>query len=228
MVYRVYQRALESRLLDHTVVATDDPRIADALAPLGVPVAMTRSDHRTGTDRVAEVAAGSEAACIVNIQGDEPLIDPAAIDAAIEPMLADPNVAMATLKKRIENPHEISDPHVVKVVTDLTGNAIYFSRSTIPYPRPDSGGAIVHFKHIGLYVYRRDFLLGFSRLPVGPLEEAEKLEQLRALENRFSITVVETSYESIGVDTPADLERVARLYSELTHSSNNKGAQHNG
>jgi 3-deoxy-manno-octulosonate cytidylyltransferase (CMP-KDO synthetase) len=227
MVYRVWERAIQSRLLDETVVATDDSRIADALAPFGVPVRMTRPDHRTGTDRVAEVAARSDAGYIVNIQGDEPLIDPEAIDAAIQPLLADPGIAMGTLKKRIEQQHEIGDPNVVKVVTDQAGNAIYFSRSTIPYPRSDSAGTIVHFKHIGLYVYRRDFLLRFSGLPAGPLEEAEKLEQLRALENGYSIRVVVTSYESIGVDTPADLIRVAGLFEEV-YSSDHRGAQQNG
>ena len=228
MVFRVYERAIQSRLIDKTVVATDDARIADAMAALNVPFAMTAPNHRTGTDRVAEVAARSSAEYIVNIQGDEPLIDPAAVDAAIQPMLADPSIAMGTLKKRIEAPSEIADPHVVKVVTDLVGNAIYFSRSTIPYPRPDANGLIQHFKHIGLYVYRRDFLLAFSGLTSGPLEDAEKLEQLRALENGYSIRVVETSYESVGVDTPADLERVSACFQTPNDSIDFRGARHNG
>ena len=135
---------------------------------------------------------------------------PAAIDAAILPMLDEPAIPMGTLKKRIEDPSEISDPNVVKVVTDCFGNAIYFSRSTIPYTR--SGAGVAHYKHIGLYVYRREFLLSYSDLPVGPLEKSERLEQLRALENGHSIRVVETDYESLGVDTPADLERVSRLF----------------
>jgi 3-deoxy-manno-octulosonate cytidylyltransferase (CMP-KDO synthetase) len=174
---------------------------------------MTRPDHLSGTDRVAEAASTENAEIVVNIQGDEPLIDPAAIDTAILPLAHDPDVAMATLKKRIEIPQEITNPNVVKVVTDARGDAIYFSRCPIPYRRQDLGGATgaPYFKHIGLYVYRRDFLLGYSSLPVGPLEQAERLEQLRAIENGFRIRVVETEYESLGVDTPEDLERVSRL-----------------
>jgi len=179
---------------------------------------MTRSDHPSGTDRVAEVASAESAEIVVNIQGDEPLIDPAAIDTAILPLVHDPDVMMATLKKRIENPDEINNPNVVKVVTDAAGDAIYFSRCPIPYIRPDPGGptGVAHFKHIGLYVYRRNFLLGYSSLPAGPLEQAERLEQLRAIENGFRIRVVETDYESIGVDTPEDLERVSRLAATLS------------
>jgi 3-deoxy-manno-octulosonate cytidylyltransferase (CMP-KDO synthetase) len=175
---------------------------------------MTRPDHLSGTDRVAEVASAEGAAIVVNIQGDEPLIDPAAIDTAVLPLVHEPDVVMATLRKRIEDPREIADPNVVKVVTDAGGDAIYFSRCPIPYARRDTGGAgsrTPYFKHIGLYVYRRDFLLGYSSLPVGPLEQAERLEQLRAIENGFRIRVVETEYESLGVDTPEDLERVSRL-----------------
>jgi len=181
---------------------------------------MTRPDHLSGTDRVAEVAASETAEIIVNIQGDEPLIDPAAIDTAILPLVHDPDVRMATLKKRIENPREIGDPNVVKVVTDAAGDAIYFSRCPIPYMRPDPGGptGAPYFKHVGIYVYRRDFLLGYSSLPVGPLERAERLEQLRAIENGFRIRVAETDYESIGVDTPEDLERVCRLAETLSLS----------
>jgi len=174
---------------------------------------MTRSDHPSGTDRVAEVASAGDAAVIVNVQGDEPLIDPGAIDAAVLPMLDDPSPVMSTLRKRIEDPREVDDPNVVKVVTDRLGNALYFSRSTIPYVRDRQiSPAAVHYKHIGLYVYQRDFLLGYSDLPVGPLEQTERLEQLRALENGYSIRVMDTEYESVGVDTPADLERVGKLF----------------
>jgi 3-deoxy-manno-octulosonate cytidylyltransferase (CMP-KDO synthetase) len=175
---------------------------------------MTRKDHHSGTDRVAEVASAEPAELIVNIQGDEPLIDPDAIEAAILSLAGDPEIRMGTLKKRIEDPREIGDPNVVKVVTDRFDNALYFSRSTIPHHRwGDSEGLQpAHYKHVGLYVYRRDFLLAYSDLPVGPLERAEKLEQLRALENGYAIRVVETEYESLGVDTPEDLERVSRLF----------------
>jgi 3-deoxy-manno-octulosonate cytidylyltransferase (CMP-KDO synthetase) len=154
----------------------------------------------------------------VNIQGDEPLIDPAAIDAAILPLAHDADIVMSTLKKRIEDPREIADPNVVKVVSNHAGDAIYFSRSPIPYSR-ERGLQFPYFKHIGLYVYQRDFLLNYSLLPVGPLEEAEKLEQLRALENGYSIRVVETEYESLGVDTPEDLERVSRLFEAASRAA---------
>jgi 3-deoxy-manno-octulosonate cytidylyltransferase (CMP-KDO synthetase) len=213
MLQHVYERASQARYLTSTIIATDDVRVYTVARSFGARVVMTRPDHLSGTDRVAEVASSESAEIIVNIQGDEPLLDPAAIDTAILPLAHEPDVVMATLKKRIEHPREIADPNVVKVVTDTSGDAIYFSRCPIPYVRQDCEGAggTPHFKHIGLYVYRREFLLGYSSLPVGPLERAERLEQLRAIENGFRIRVVETEYESLGVDTPEDLERVARL-----------------
>jgi 3-deoxy-manno-octulosonate cytidylyltransferase (CMP-KDO synthetase) len=174
---------------------------------------MTRADHVSGTDRVAEAASAENPDLVVNIQGDEPLIDPAAIDAAILPLVHDSEIEMGTLKTRIANAREITDPNVVKVVTDRHENAIYFSRSPIPFVR-DGAGAGTHYKHVGLYVYQREFLLSYSALPVGPLERAERLEQLRALENGRRIRVVETEYESIGVDTPADLERVVAMFEQ--------------
>ena len=212
MLQHVYERVSLARYLSNVIIATDDQRIFDEARRFGAAVRMTRAEHLSGTDRVAEVASADTAEWIVNVQGDEPLIDPGAIDAAILPLLDEPAIPMATLKKRIEDPREIDDPNVVKVVTDRFENAIYFSRSTIPYVRPDASQAPVHFKHIGLYVYRRDFLLRYPELPVGPLEKAERLEQLRALENGHKIRVVETEYESVGVDTPEDLERVTRLF----------------
>jgi 3-deoxy-manno-octulosonate cytidylyltransferase (CMP-KDO synthetase) len=215
MLEHVFERTSQARYLTSVIIATDDDRIADAARSFGAPVRMTRADHLSGTDRAAEVASADTAELIVNIQGDEPLIDPSAIDAAILPLLDDDDIQMGTLKKRIEDPREIGDPNVVKVVTDRAGNAIYFSRSTIPYVRLSGlagEAACPIYKHVGLYVYRRDFLLGYSDLPVGPLEQAERLEQLRALENGYSIRVVETEYESLGVDTPEDLERVSKLF----------------
>ncbi|MEQ1884404.1 MAG: 3-deoxy-manno-octulosonate cytidylyltransferase [Bryobacteraceae bacterium] len=214
MLQHVWERASQARYLTSVVIATDDERIRDAAENFRGRVMMTRSDHPSGTDRVAEVASASTCDIVVNIQGDEPMIDPGAIDAAILGMLDDDNSVMGTLKKRIEREHEINDPNVVKVVTNHAGNALYFSRSPIPFPR-DGEKDIAYFKHVGLYVYRRDFLLSYPDLPVGPLEQAEKLEQLRALENGFPIRVVETEYESLGVDTPADWERVSALYEKL-------------
>jgi 3-deoxy-manno-octulosonate cytidylyltransferase (CMP-KDO synthetase) len=211
VLQRVYERACLARYLTATMIATDDERIYQAARGFGARVVMTRADHVSGTDRVAEAASAENAELVVNIQGDEPLIDPAAIDAAILPLAHDPEIVMGTLKKAIEDPREITDANVVKVVTDRNGDAIYFSRCPIPYER-DQAKPGTHFKHIGLYVYRRDFLLGYSALPVGPLEHAERLEQLRALENGYRIRVVETECESLGVDTPEDLVRVCKLF----------------
>jgi len=218
MLQHVYERASQARYLTSTIIATDDETVFTAARKFGARVVMTRPDHLSGTDRVAEVASSDTADIIVNIQGDEPLIDPAAIDTAILPLVHEPDVQMATLKKRIENPREIGDPNVVKVVTDAAGDAIYFSRCPIPYLRQDPGGSTgaPYFKHVGIYVYSRNFLLGYPSLPVGPLEQAERLEQLRAIENGFRIRVTETDYESIGVDTPEDLERVSRLIESVT------------
>jgi 3-deoxy-manno-octulosonate cytidylyltransferase (CMP-KDO synthetase) len=216
MLELVWERVSMARYLGPVIIATDDDRISRVARGFGAQVRMTCSDHVSGTDRVAEVASAYEDfELVVNIQGDEPLIDPNTIDAAILPLLEEPAIPMGTLKKRIEDPRELQDPNVVKVVTDRFGNAIYFSRSNIPFVRDagQAGNAITSFKHIGLYVYRRDFLLRYSALPVGPLEQLERLEQLRAIENGFRIRVVETDYESIGVDTPEDLEKVRALIS---------------
>jgi len=213
MIEHVWERVSMAHYLTAILIATDDERIAAEARRFGARVYMTRPDHVSGTDRVAEVASAFEdAELVVNVQGDEPLIDPAAIDAAVLPLAEEPAIQMGTLSKKIEDAREVSDPNVVKVVTDRFGNAIYFSRSAIPFNRDAEPAA--HFKHIGLYVYRREFLLRYPDLPAGPLERAEKLEQLRALENGFRIRVVETDYESIGVDTPGDLDRVRAMMHE--------------
>jgi 3-deoxy-manno-octulosonate cytidylyltransferase (CMP-KDO synthetase) len=214
MLQHVYERASQARYLSKVVVATDDERIHKAARSFGAPAIMTRADHLSGTDRVAEAASSDNATVIVNIQGDEPLIDPSSIDAAALALLDDPDVPMSTLMKVIEDPREINDPNVVKVVTNFAGDAIYFSRCPIPFVREGAGhhDPNQHYKHLGLYVYRRDFLLAYSGLPVGPLERMERLEQLRAIENGYRVRVVETEYESLGVDTPEDLERVSALF----------------
>jgi 3-deoxy-manno-octulosonate cytidylyltransferase (CMP-KDO synthetase) len=209
MIQHVWERCCQSRYLSLVLIATDDEKIAAAARAFGAAVRMTRSDHPSGTDRVAEAAALSSANVIVNIQGDEPLLDPAAIDTAVLALLDDPFCQMGTLKKRIFNPDEILNPNVVKVVTSHDGRALYFSRSPIPYDRAANA---IYYKHIGLYVYRRDLLLSYSSLKPGVLEQTEKLEQLRALENGIPIRVAETEYESIGVDTPEDLETVEKLF----------------
>ncbi len=214
MLQHVYERASQARYLTKVIVATDDERIGAEARRFGAAVRPTRPDHPSGTDRVAEVASAEHCDLVVNIQGDEPMIDPAAVDAAVVAMLDNPDIPMGTLKKRIELDEQYTNPNVVKVVTNRFGNAIYFSRSPIPYARDETERSLApRYKHIGLYVYQRDFLLSYSDLPVGPLETAERLEQLRALENGFPIRVIETEYDSIGVDTPADLEQMTHLFS---------------
>lgn len=210
MLQHVYERASQARYLTSLVIATDDDRIYNEARNFGATVRMTRSDHFSGTDRVAEVASAADAEIIVNIQGDEPLIDPEAIDAAVLTLLGDHSIPMGTLKHLLRNREDAANPNCVKVATDVLGNALYFSRSPIPYERSTTN----LYKHIGLYVYRREFLLSYSDLPVGPLEQAEKLEQLRALENGYKIRVAETDYESIGVDTPEDFARVSELFAQ--------------
>ncbi len=214
MIQHVYERVTMARYLDAVIIATEDDRIAQEARSFGAQVRMTRADHISGTDRVAEVASADTASIVVNVQGDEPLIDPSAIDAALLPILEEPAIQMVTLSKRIEDEREIADPNVVKVVTDRFQNALYFSRSAIPHVR-SGGEQPVYFKHTGLYVYRRAFLLRYSDLPVGPLEQAERLEQLRVLENGFKIRVVETDYESFGIDTPEDLARARYLFEKM-------------
>lgn len=216
MIQHVWERTQQARYLQGNVlIATDDAQIADVVRGFGGRVQMTRADHPSGTDRLAEVAASEPASLYVNIQGDEPLIDPEAIDAAILSVYGDESVAMGTLKKTITDPTDIVNTNVVKVVTNLLGDAIYFSRCPIPYERDGRSAVPLYTKHIGLYVYRREFLLSYPDLTIGPLEQAERLEQLRALENGYKIRVVPTEYESLGVDTPEDLERINQLFSAM-------------
>lgn len=217
MVQHVYERTARAGLVSEVIVATDDERVAEAVSAFGGRVEMTAKEHETGTDRLAEVAARIDADLIVNVQGDEPLIEPAMIDQAIAPLAQSAAVRMGTLKSRVRSLHDFLSPNVVKVVADAEGFALYFSRSPLPNFRDKwndlkdeafASGRLLCYKHVGLYVYRRDFLMEFARMAPTPLEQAEKLEQLRALENGCKIKVVETEYESIGVDTPNDLEKV--------------------
>jgi len=210
MIEHVYRRAKGSKCVSQVIVATDDLRIATAVGRFGGAVRLTRADHRTGTDRLAEVAATLEADVIVNIQGDEPLLDPRAVDEVVAPF-SDPAVSMTTLYRRITDPSELSNPNVVKVVLDRGGFALYFSRAPIPHARDPRGGWPPMYKHIGVYAYRRQTLLVLASLDPTPLERAESLEQLRALEHGIRLKAVETVYDSIGVDTPEDLEQVRRL-----------------
>ena len=189
-------------------MATDDARIAAAVDAFGGVARLTRSSHQSGTDRLAEVAEDLPCEIVVNVQGDEPLIEPEMIEQAIAPLEADAALHMSTLRRHIVDEADYKNPNVVKVVVDRDGSALYFSRSPIPHAR---GGAVTAYRHVGLYAYRRSFLLAYARLQPTPLELAESLEQLRALEHGFRIRTIETHYDSIGVDTPEDLERVRRL-----------------
>ena len=219
MIQWVYERSSLCRSVDRVLVATDDERIARVVEAFGGEVVMTRADHPTGTDRLAEVAAGLDDELIVNVQGDEPLIDPIMIETAVAPLLSDDSIPMGTLKTPLTSMEEFLNPNVVKVLTDRLGFALYFSRAPIPYPR-DFNDKLDQFwhklataKHVGLYVYRRDFLLQYPRLQPTPLEGQECLEQLRALEHGYRIRVAETNLVGQGVDTPGDLERVKALLS---------------
>ena len=209
LIQHVHERASRARSAGRVIVATDDERIARAAAGFGAEVEMTAAGHVSGTDRVAEVAGRIEAELIVNVQGDEPLIDPASIDAAVEPLARDPSIPMGTLCCPIEELADLANPNVVKVVCDREGFALYFSRLPIPFVR-DRGADAARRRHIGLYVYRRGFLLELAGLRPTPLELAERLEQLRALEHGRRIRVVEVGSASPGVDTPEDLERLER------------------
>jgi len=226
MIRHVYERTASATLIDSVIVATDDERIKEAVISFGGITQMTRNDHETGTDRLAEVAAGLDADIIVNVQGDEPLIEPEMIDQAIRPFLADSAIRMGTLKTRIRCLHDFLSPNIVKVVTDSADNALYFSRSPLPFFRDKwkdlkdesfTSGKLHCYKHVGLYVYRKEFLLEFAAMKPTFLEISEKLEQLRAVENGIAIRVVETGFESIGVDTPEDLTK-AREHYKILHS----------
>lgn len=211
LVYHTWQQVNRAQLVDQIIVATDDNEVVEALAPYPVEVVLTDPEHATGSDRIAEVARTLDAALIVNVQGDEPVIDPETIDAAIRPLLTDSQAVMSTARRALDSPESIQDTNVVKVVCGADGNALYFSRLPIPYYRDGGMPSGTYWQHIGLYVYRREFLLAFSALAPTPLEQAEKLEQLRVLEHGFQIVVVTTRYNAIGVDVPADLKKVEEL-----------------
>ena len=213
MIEHVYRRAQAARRVTDVLVATDDPRIAEAVDAFGGTAVMTRADHPSGTDRLAEVAAHLTCDLVVNIQGDEPMLDPAAVDAAIAPCLDDATVMMSTLRTPLA-PADASNPNVVKVVVAQNGDALYFSRASVPYVRPGQPPAQA-WRHLGLYVYRRQTLLQLAQLPPTALEQAEGLEQLRALEHGIRLRTVETLTSSPSVDTPDDLARVRQLMDHL-------------
>ncbi|MBE0540868.1 MAG: 3-deoxy-manno-octulosonate cytidylyltransferase [Verrucomicrobia bacterium] len=214
LIQRVVEQCRQAKSLSDVIVATDDARIAEVVRKF-CRVEMTRADHPSGSDRIAEVAARCECDAVVNIQGDEPLIDPAVIDAVAGALAGE---EMSTAATPIQRPAEYDNPNVVKVVVNAAGRALYFSRRTIPYLREAASrsvseqlAAFPFLKHLGIYGYRRETLLRLVKFPVSPLENAEKLEQLRALENGIAIAVVRVNYNSVGVDVPEDVARVERL-----------------
>jgi 3-deoxy-manno-octulosonate cytidylyltransferase (CMP-KDO synthetase) len=213
LVQRVYEQARKARRLDEIVVATDDTRILEAVENFGGNAVLTDPACPSGTDRAAEVARQYSSELIVNIQGDEPLMKPEMIDQLVAGMEESPEFVMGTLARVVESGDVWANPNVVKVVFGVRGNALYFSRCPVPFVRDANGGFIngKSHKHIGIYAYRKEFLLKFVTLPQSPLEQTEKLEQLRALENGFGIRVWVTPHDSIGVDRPEDVKLVEEI-----------------
>lgn len=223
VIQHVYERAKQAKLLDDLIVACDDERVKNAVTKFGAKVVMTSADQPTGTDRLTEVVNPIDVKVVVNIQGDEPFVQPTMIDQIVLALLSsNSKTAMATVIKKIEDEKELYDSNCVKVVVDKDGNALYFSRNCIPFVRDKEGldsksilEAITFYKHIGLYGYTKDFLFTFKNLPKSRLEEAEKLEQLRALEHGYKIKTIVTKFDTVGIDTPADLERAKELLGKL-------------
>ena len=209
MIQHVYEKCMKAKLLSEVLVATDDKRIYEAVINFGGNAVMTSKKHKSGTDRIGEAVKKIKCDIVVNIQGDEPMIDPRNIDKAIEPLIKDKTINVSTLCIKISGKKEISNPNVVKVVYDSKGNALYFSRSVIPYNRDNINAE--YFKHIGLYVYRKDYLLKLIKMKPSKLEMTEKLEQLRILESGEKIKVVETKTDSHSVDTASDLKKIRNL-----------------
>jgi 3-deoxy-manno-octulosonate cytidylyltransferase (CMP-KDO synthetase) len=207
MIQHVWESSSKSKLINELYIATDDKRIFDAVGRFWGKAVMTSPKHKSGSDRIGEVVKKIKCDIIVNIQGDEPFINPANIDKAIKPLMQDNKIMVSTLCTKIKNKDEINNPNVVKVITDKNGFALYFSRHTIPFNRDDAKD-VTYYKHIGLYVYKKDYLMKFIRLKPSKLELAEKLEQLRILENGEKIKVVVTNIDSVTVDTKEDLKKL--------------------
>jgi len=221
MIQHVFERAVKAKTIQRLVIATDDSRIREAASSFGADVLMTSPDHQSGTDRVAEAASQlllPPEAVVVNIQGDEPLLQPEVVDQLVETLREAADVPMATLVHPGFGHTDFHDPGVVKVVFDARRRALYFSRAPIPHPR-EATGPLTYYKHIGLYAFRNHFLQQFTKLPPGVLEQMEKLEQLRALEHGFPILVVPTAYDSVSVDTPLDLMKVEDILEDLSAGS---------
>lgn len=213
MIQRVYEAASRATLIDRIIVATDDERIFSAVAGFGGEAAHTAPHHRSGTDRIAEVARQVGCDVVVNLQGDEPLMDPRLIDRVVRTVGDHMDIYMASAQTPIRRVEDCRNPHIVKVVSDRNHYALYFSRSPLPYSwsSPEQEGGALGFRHIGLYVYRKDFLMRLVQLEPSPLEKQERLEQLRVLENGYRIKLVTTEYDAPGVDTAEDLARVRKI-----------------
>ncbi len=208
VIQHVYEAAKESTLLGDLIVATDDERIFKAVTEFGGKAVMTSAGHQTGTDRLTEVVNPIDVKIIVNIQGDEPLIHHTMINELIRTMLDDKSIPVATVIRKIDNREEIMDPNVVKTVIDKDNFALYFSRSPIPFERDEQ--AKNYYKHLGLYAYTKDFLFTYTNLPKSELERVESLEQLRILEHGYKIKTIETQFDTVGIDTPEDLEKATQ------------------
>jgi 3-deoxy-manno-octulosonate cytidylyltransferase (CMP-KDO synthetase) len=209
LIWHVYTRAKQAKLLDEVIIATDSKKVKKTAEKFGAEVVMTDSNVATGTDRISQVAESIHSDLVVNIQGDEPLINPPLIDELIQKLYDDLSLNITTAVYKTDTAEELNDPNVVKVVKSRDDFALYFSRSLIPYPRNKE--KLFFYKHLGIYAYRRGFLLSFSTLPPADLEEIEGLEQLRVLEYGYKIKVIESKVDSVGVDTPEDLEKVRKI-----------------
>jgi len=214
LIQHTYERACVASLPDKVIIAADDKRIAAAAKTFGAECILTSAEHKSGTDRIAEAVADMDVDIIVNLQADEPEIDPANIDRVAKLLLENPDCSMATLSADFQNPEQIADPNIVRVITDCQSRAIYFSRSVIPYDRDAGGiGKIANYqRHLGIYAYRKEFLLRITALPQTPLEKIEKLEQLRAIENGFDILVGKVQHTCDGIDTPEQYAAFVKRY----------------
>jgi len=220
LIQHTYERACRAKLLEKIIIATDNEKVADAAASFGAEAVMTSVEHQSGTDRIAEAVGGIDVEIIVNLQADEPEIDPKNIDFLVKILIDNPDCPMAKLAAPFRTPAQIADPNIVKVITDSKGRAIYFSRSPIPYDRDRAGIGDIHkyLRHLGIYAYRKDFLHLITSLPEGDLERTERLEQLRVLENGYKIIVGKVDHFCDGIDTPQQYQEFVKRYkNQPTH-----------
>jgi len=217
LIQHTYERACQAKLLEKVIIATDDRRVAEAAKSFGAEAVMTSIEHQSGTDRIAEAVADTDVEIVVNLQADEPEIDPGNIDYLAELLIKNPDYPMATLAAEFQNPEDVADPNIVKVVLDVKGGAIYFSRSAIPYDRESAGTGPVkqYLRHLGIYAYRKEFLMKITILPQTPLEKTEKLEQLRAIENGYKILVGKVEHTCDGIDTPQQYGEFVKRYKKM-------------